>query len=585
MMGNSLVSFIIDQTHYGIITIDRVGRITVCNATAQKMFDLPQPVLGKLITSLTTDTVLIDIINSNRSASAERCVINGKTYVVNRVPLEDVPQMDLQFSENTLMVFQDVSEMEGLTSELEAFRRINEELEGLIEYSHDGIIVTDGKGTVLRINDSILRVTNLIAEHFLGKKIDSLYTNGCFYTEPVAKLARINKEVTTGITKIRTGKEVLVVSTPVLDDLGEVVRVVTNVRDLSEINYIQQRASETGVEHQDVRDESQLSMQEELIANGMITGDRAMLKTLGLTKRVSNKDVTVLLQGESGVGKEVFAGLIHYWSKRKGPLIKVNCGAIPGALLESELFGYCGGAFTGANKDGKPGLFELANQGTLFLDEISDLPLDLQGKLLRVIQEQEFVRLGGTKVIRVNVRLVAASNRDLAKMVQQQTFRIDLFYRLNVVPIQITPLRDRKEDIVLLADHFLDKFNRKHGTRKVLSPGLKGMFVDYPWPGNIRELMNMIERLVITIEGNMLDESAFSTAVKSVPDIEPESLISSSEPEEDTILSLKEAIEDMEKSILAKALKKYKRSRKVGQALGISHTAVLKKIKKYNLIS
>jgi len=245
--------------------------------------------------------------------------------------------------------------------------------------------------------------------------------------------------------------------------------------------------------------------------------------------------------------------------------------------LESELFGYTQGAFTGAKKEGKPGLFELADEGTLFLDEIEDLPLNLQGKFLRVLQDQEFRRIGGTKVIKVNARIIAASNQDLKDMIEEKKFRKDLFYRLNVVPIHIPPLRERREDIPLLTEYFLNKFNSKYKLSRTLSPHLLQDFYAYAWPGNIRELINTLERIVITSQEEVVSENPISSTNTA-------SALHEKEVEEpENFTSLKEALAVSEKKILVKTLEKHKSARLAGKVLGISHTAVLKKIKKHGL--
>ncbi|MDF9408859.1 sigma 54-interacting transcriptional regulator [Pelotomaculum isophthalicicum JI] len=580
MLEGQMIPFILDYIHHGIIAINQKGIVIICNKAAQKMLGFNQPVLDRPIASLLPETKLPNVVNTGQSEYGKRFTFNGKTFVVNRTPIIEHDTVI-----GAVTVFQDITDLDEISTELESFKKINKELEGIIATSYDGILITDGEGRVLKINKSLLRITDLTTSHFLGKKIDSLYVKGYFTSEPIAKLARVNKKIVTGIQIIKTGKVVMVTSTPVFDDNGDVIRVVTNARDMSEIINLQEQLAQSRNLSDYLRQEFNKSLKDELLANEMITRNPEMYKILELTKRVAGMEVTILLQGESGVGKEVFAKLIHVWSKRKGAFIKVNCGAIPGPLLESELFGYSRGAFTGANKEGKPGLFELANDGTLFLDEIEDLPLDLQGKFLRVLQDQEFVRLGGTKVIKVNVRLIAASNRDLTQMIKERKFREDLYYRLNVVPILIPPLRDRTEDIPLLIDYFLSKFNKKYSTNKVMAPGLMKDFLEYHWPGNIRELINTLERLVITSESDFISNDAFTAAKRGILAIDTTSAnnLLKLEQDEERIPSLKEALENTEKDILTKALKKYKKSRQVGQVLGISHTAVLKKIKKYQM--
>ena len=228
-----------------------------------------------------------------------------------------------------------------------------------------------------------------------------------------------------------------------------------------------------------------------------------MEDTIKLSLRIAAVNTTVLILGESGVGKGLIARFIHENSLRnKGPFIKINCGSIPESLLESELFGYETGAFTGAKREGKPGLVELAHKGTLLLDEIADLPLNLQVKLLQVIQERELTRIGGTKPIRIDIRIIASTNKDIRKMVKQGEFREDLYYRLNVIPITIPPLRERKEDIELLIDFFISHYNKKHNKSISLQEDVIEALLQYCWPGNVRELENLMERLVVTSEMN-----------------------------------------------------------------------------------
>jgi transcriptional regulator with PAS, ATPase and Fis domain len=258
--------------------------------------------------------------------------------------------------------------------------------------------------------------------------------------------------------------------------------------------------------------------------------------------------------------------MIHRTSDRKGkPFLQINCGAIPESLIESELFGYEPGAFTGADRRGKAGLFETANGGTIFLDEISELPLHLQSRLLGVIQDKEFFRVGGREVTAVDVRLIAASNRDLAALVATGRFREDLYYRLNVVPIRLPALRERREDIPLLIRYFTDHFNRKYQTYKELSRELVSNLVDRPWKGNVRELENLVERLIVTSP----EETITSDDAAPVPG-------QSSGPSN---LSLKEMLWEQEQRILLQALRQYGTTRRVAEALGISQASAARKLK------
>lgn len=298
----------------------------------------------------------------------------------------------------------------------------------------------------------------------------------------------------------------------------------------------------------------------------------ALMKTV---EYVAGTDATVLITGESGVGKEVLTNEIYQRSGRKGkPFIRVNCASIPESLMESELFGYERGAFTGAVKS-KPGMFELANHGTLLLDEVGELPRALQPKLLRALQEREIIRVGGISTIPVDVRLIAATNQDLKAMVEGGTFRRDLYYRLNLIPLHIPPLRERGDDIPLLAVHFLEKFNAKYGKKKELTDEAMQIMKEYPWPGNIREMENLLERLVIIGEEHWLTaprlmailENGDGAALRLDP----------------SGASLKDMVADYEKKLLKEALTRYGTTYKTAQALNTSQPTVARKAKLYGL--
>lgn len=574
---NQIMPSLLDSMNTGLIAINREGIVFLCNKRAQQLMELGNDVIGKQIASVVPNTKMLDVINTGQSHYGKKFYYKDKILMANRTPLVDNGSIV-----GAVTVFQDITELEEVFTELELFKQINLELEGIIESSHDGIIITDGEGNVIKINSSLSRVTDLPKECYLGKKIDSLQEEGYFSYEPVAKRARIEKKTITGLQKIETGKEVMVTSTPVLDDNGKVIRVVTNVKDMSDIISLQEQLNQSLEVSGHLRTEFNKRIADELRSYNLITQNHRMLDIVEVVRRVADSNASVLLQGESGVGKEVLAKLVHIWSKRQGAFLKVNCSALPAHLLESEIFGYAKGAFTGANNSGKPGLFELADEGTLFLDEIEDLPLGLQGKFLRVLQDGEFIRLGGTSVIKVNVRIIAASNKDLTLMVKENKFRTDLYYRLNVVPIMIPPLRERFEDIPLLAEYFLGQLNEKYRTQKVINSQLLKSFIDYQWPGNVRELRNILERLILISAGDILGEREFRETMRSNIENNNEDVSAPCYLDvEKDIPRLKDFLEEKEKELILRAFEKYKNSRRTGEILGISHTTVLNKLKKY----
>lgn len=575
---NEMLTPFLDCIHSGIIAVDKEGIVVVCNATAKKL--LAENVVGKPIKSLVPETGLLETIHTGHSEYGKRFKLKDKTLLINRTPI-----VFNGIVEGAVVIFQDATELDEISTELKSFKKVNQELETIIESSYDGIIITDGDGNVLKINQALLRVTGLTEDYFIGNNTDCM--DGVFTYESVSKIARRDKKILTGLQKIiKTGKEVMVTSTPIIGENGKVRRVVTNVRDMSDIISLQKQLAQSRKISNHLWDQFSKLVADDLRFHELISRNPEIYRLLELTRRVADSDVTILLQGESGVGKEVFTKLAHAWSKRKGLMVKVNCGALPAALLESELFGYARGAFTGANTEGKPGLLEMADGGTLFLDEIEDLPLELQGKFLRVLQDGEFTRVGGTTVIKADVRFIVASNKDLSKMASEKTFRQDLYYRINVVPILIPPLRERSEDIPLLVDFFLTKFNEKYGANKSIAPHVMDAFNEYDWPGNIRELKNLVERLVLTDPDDVIsDLSFFQEGEEKLDCVQSTDIHSLMKAPINRCEGwfLKDAMENLEKDLLQKALLEFKNSRMVGKALGISHTTVLQKLKKYSL--
>lgn len=456
-------------------------------------------------------------------------------------------------------------------SELDSSKELLKELEAIIRSSYDGMFITDGDGVVLRLNDAYERITGIKASEIMGKNMRNLVDEG--YFDESVTLHVIEKRTTITINQtVKKDRKILVTGTPLFDEQGKLFRVVTNVRDITELVKLQNQLLKT--KEQTLKYKTELSHLRAMhIQNHeMITRSPKMARVIELSMKIADVDSNVLITGESGTGKELIAKLIHKHGKTTArPFIKINCAAIPEQLLESELFGYEGGAFTGAKKEGKPGLFELAHNGTLFLDEVGDLPLVLQVKLLRAIQEKEIMRVGGTRAITVNARIIAATHRDIAKMVQNGTFREDLYYRLMVVPINLPPLRERKEDVPLLIMHFIEKFNKHFGYNKRILPEVIDKLVEYNWPGNVRELENVIERMIVTAVGEVLTANLVPETIWSKTFL----------PKKGT--KLKEAVEQTEAYLLIECYKEYRSWQKVAEALGIDRTTVFRKVVRYGL--
>jgi len=378
-------------------------------------------------------------------------------------------------------------------------------LEQIILSSYDSILVTDKNGNVLLANPACGKLLGKKPEELMGKNVKELIKAGV-YERSTALEAATKKTVITGMVRTGRGINLMSTSTPLLDKDGEVVLVVTNTRDNDLVTKYMAALEEERKKADQYKTAVEYLSKIERERKDPVAESPKMRKIIESIKTIAKTDSTVLLIGETGTGKEVMARYIHRQSSRyKEPFIPVNCAAIPAHLLESEFFGYVKGAFTGASSQGKPGLFEIADKGTLFLDEVGELPLALQSKLLRVLETGEVQRLGSAAIHRTNVRLIAATNRDLQGMINQKAFRSDLYYRLNVIPLHLPPLRERPEDIIMLAHRFLDELNRKYAMNKEYTPQAIQAFLKYKWPGNVRELRNVVERLVITTPGDQLD--------------------------------------------------------------------------------
>ena len=452
-------------------------------------------------------------------------------------------------------------------------KSLKEELATIIESSFDGIYLTDSSGRILRVNEAFTRITGIGSEELLNKTVDELVERGVFkHTIPLEALAD-GRPVTIS-QEVRTGKTILVTSNPIMDADGHISRIVHNARDITELNNLKNKLEQVESLSQHYREQ----LNKIKISNKYIAKAQSSKALIELVMRLSAVDTTVLITGESGVGKEIIAEILHENSDRRDKLmVTVNCAAIPENLLESELFGYEAGAFTGASRKGKIGAFELADGGTIFLDEISELPLNLQSKLLRALQQKVITRLGGNKPLKVDVRIIAATNQNLLEMVARREFRNDLFYRLNVIPIKILPLRDRKEEIPDLVSHFTKLFNKKYKLNKRLDERAVYDLMQYNWPGNVRELQNMIERNMITSEKDVINNLDFG---EDKPD---RYRIDKVFKEPISALKLKTAVENLERDIIQDALHHHGTSRKAAFALGISQPTIVRKASKYKI--
>lgn len=568
------LNVVLQSVSHAIVAFDPAGLVYLLNKGAEVLLGLNHfDAVGRSIEQILPAGEWLDVL-SGASHIGFKMEINAKRIIANATPIISGTEVT-----GAVVVLQDLSEMENLILELSRVRELKDELDNIIESSYDGMLVVNTAKEVLRVNKSALRFFNVseLPEHGRLSRLKS--DIALRLDEMVTEISRTGGALT-NIYSNTFGQEIMITGNPRYDFEGRLVQIIFNLRDLTELQRLKSQIAQAKEEKLRYSEELK-ELRSKLLAEKLVAKSPAMEPILELIIRVAKVESTVLITGESGVGKEVAAKTIHSLSTRESsPFITVNCGAIPENLLESELFGYEKGAFTGASKEGKIGLMEAANGGTIFLDEIGELPLNLQVKLLRAIQDKVIHRVGGIKPIELDVRIIAATNRNLKEMVERQAFREDLFYRLNVVQIEIPPLRWRREDIFPLAEHFLRKYTSKYSKTKSIRPEVYRIFENYAWPGNVRELENVIERAVILSEGELIDVSHLPDHFGQIGSAKGEVEIKIRE-----VIPWNKALELMERELLRKALEQGKSIRKTADVLGITHTTVLRKGKQYALLN
>lgn len=569
------LSALAQYTTNGIIIIDEFGYIVVYNKMAEEILRVSKDrAFGRIITDIFPDSCLMNNLMSREPQIGEKLFLDDDvTVICNHFPIWNSDKIV-----GAISIFNDISHQEKLSNDLELSKKYTKELDDIIEAFSDGIYISDGEGFGLRVNKSLQRIAGATAEDLVGKYITKAVEEGIISNSVTVKVLE-KKETVTITQRIKGEKEYLVTGTPIFDEEGKINRVVTTIRDVTELNNLQKRLTESNELTQKYYNELMLLRKSQFADANITFRSKEMQRIIEYANKAAMFDSTCLLLGESGVGKDVIAHVIHSNSLRKDEsFIKLNCGAIHPNLLESELFGYERGAFTGANKEGKPGMFELAHKGTLFLDEIGELPLGLQVKLLHAIQDMIISRVGSTKTIQVDVRVIAATNRNLEDMIQKGQFRKDLFYRLNIIPIEIPPLRERPDDIIPLIELFLRQMNKKYNKNKQLKPGVIEYLLKYEWPGNVRELKNIIERLVVISRDELIE-------IEDLPEsLKINKLVKSGKKYKYNCKSnLKEVVEEVEKEFLKETLKNYKSLREAAKVLGVDHSTLSRKIKRYEL--
>ncbi|MFO7800882.1 MAG: sigma 54-interacting transcriptional regulator [Desulfovermiculus sp.] len=559
---------LLDAFQFGILVVNTQGDIVLSNHEACKILDYSKenlhaspfsainPGAWKEYKQLFADGVV---------QYGKRKQYRDKVLYVHRWPLWGDADI-----EGIISVFQNYVDFEKNSFEFDSYKNLIKELNMIFESTYDGLYIADGQGVTLRVNKSWEKITGLKPEDVLGKNTADLEKQGYVSKFATPVIIKEKKPLSLKATTM-TNREVLVSGNPVFDEQGNVEMVVTTVRDLTDIQTLSKELENAQEQSRKYQKKLETLQQQLLQEEDLIAKSKPMKNMARMAIQIGDVKTPILITGETGAGKEVVAKLFHTHNQycSQGPFLKINCGAIPDNLLEAELFGYERGAFTNANPKGKPGLLELAEGGTLVLDEIGELSFKVQSKLLAVLQDSEITRVGGIKSRKIDVRFVFITNRDLEAMVKNGEFREDLYYRMNIIPIQVPPLRERKEDIIPLIHYFVQKFTQKYNKTVFFTRGAIDTLYTYAWPGNVRELRHMIERFVVVHTNQEIGRE--DIPINS--DADPMHTLLSSQT------TLKKAVKDFEVKFINRSIEKHGDLKSAARQLGVDQSTLYRKLK------
>lgn len=576
------VTSLIETLEDAVVGIDTLHCVHTFNSSAERMFQLTrEEVLGLPVDTLfQISSDMKSTLRNHNLQQPKKISLPAAVAVATYAPINFRNR-----SFGAIAVLKDLTAYEKVASELETTKKLEKTLESALEIAYDGIAIVDEHGRITMTNDALSTLYLLPREELLGTDAS------CSIPELGLKETLETGQERIGEIHEIKGKKCIITLMPIRQQ-GRQVGAIAKVmfRQLSHLKDVFRRLEHLESELTYYRGEYLRASTHGTALDHIITHNPEMEMLKKQAYLAGQSASTVLITGESGTGKELFAQAIHEISGRTGNFVKVNCAAIPEELLESEFFGYADGAFTGARKGGKPGKFEMADEGTLFLDEIGDMPLFLQAKLLRALQERSFERIGDTRTTQVNVRIIAATNHRLEELIAEGKFREDLYYRLNVIHLAITPLRERKEDLILLCEHLIHKLNRVLGKRvRGVAASTLQLLHHHQWPGNVRELENTLERAMNIGNSDWIEPAHLPPILLSRNRKKPfptkTTVLSDQTSASDfAVLDKRYVIANTEKDLILKALQECSGNRtRAAMLLGISRTTLYQKMQKYQI--
>jgi PAS domain S-box-containing protein/TyrR family helix-turn-helix protein len=570
---------ILDASSNGVVATDDAGLIVFANERIRDLLGIdPGEITGNPIARAlpAVGPMVLECLGTGRPRLSHQ--ISGRDgSVMTSVSL----MREGERIRGAVCIFQPAELIEMSAHKLESYQNLNRQLNAIIQSSSDGIWVCDGEARVTTVNKASEKLNGIKAEDVVGKYVADIMASGLFDRSVTLEVLKTGRQVSIVQQIKATGRTLLVTGTPVFDESGTIFLVVVNERDMTQLGAIREQLEQSRMETEKYREElAELSVLE-LQKQEIIAENANMRHLLRTALKLAHLEASnILILGESGTGKGLLAKFIHKNGHRgKKPLVQINCAALPESLLEAELFGYEKGAFTGAREQGKAGLFELAQGGTLFLDEIGDLPLTVQAKLLKYLDDHEVMRLGSLKPRKIDCTVIAATNRDLENLSKNRLFRQDLYYRLNTFTIRIPPLRERTEDVFELTSHFLQKYNKTYKVRKRISPAALEALQSYSFPGNVRELKSILKKAMIMSDKELLDDLIIGCLGSGADEA------AGLRDARDRQKSLLDEVGRTERDMLEKAMRQCTSTRELAKHLGISQPTVVRKLRKYGLSS